>query len=329
LNEIAERVVFTGDLAADSSRAEHRSPARTLAVAGIAAACVVAVAVGVGVAAQRGSRRSPGATDAPTSASAAPSSTTPPTTDATNDPVAAATLDAWAKFPAQADPRPLVLLEGPVNAPAGGFTASDITVADADKEAFDAGAITTPSSLPSGPPSAGGYPIISAATALERIRQAGSGTAPTVLTTTGVQLGTGSFLTDRGAMTLPAWLVSFRGVQNPAAVLAVDPASVFAAPFSAAVATIGARPTPDSRTLTLTFTGAAAGTGPCTADYRAHVTESAVAVAVGIEATMHGPSATICDAIGYSRHVTITLSQPLGARVLVDENNAAAIEVAP
>jgi hypothetical protein len=330
LNEVAERVTFAGDLEVlgpETPPARHRGPARRLAVVGIAAACVVALAVGVGVAVQRGSSGSPGASVAPTSASTAPTSTTPPTT---SDPVGVAALAAWAKFPAQEHPRPLVLLEGLVNAPASGFTASDISVADNDKEAFDAGAITTPGSLPSGPPNAGGYPIINAASALDRIRESGSGTASTVVTTTGVRLGTASFLTDRGTVELPAWLVSFRGVTDPAQVLAVDPALLFPAPDPAAVATIGAASTPDPRTLTLTFPGARAGTGPCTSDYHAHVTESAVAVAVAIDETPHGPSTTPCYLMAYSRQVTVTLSQPLGARVLVDEKRGnAPVSVAP
>jgi hypothetical protein len=325
LNDIAARVTFAGDLELDASPEEHRSPVRTLAVAGIAAACVVALAAGVGVAVHDGSSRSPGARVATTSTSA-PSSTTPPTTE---DPIAAAALGTWAKFPVGTVPRPLLLLEGAVNAPASGFTDPDIRVADADKDAFDAGAITSPGSFPSGPPNAGGYRIISAQTALERIRQSGSGTASTVLTTTNIELGTGSFLTDRGPMTLPAWLVSFRGVTDPAEVLAVDPAALFAAPDPAASASITAGSAPGARTLTLTFTGAAAGTGPCTADYAAHVSESTVAVAVGIEETTHDSTGVACLAVGYSRRVTITLTQPLGARVLVDEKTQAAIEVTP
>ena len=46
-------------------------------------------------------------------------------------------------------------------------------------------------------------------------------TAPLVVTSVG--LGTGVFATDRGRRTLPAWLFSFQGVENPAQVLAVSP----------------------------------------------------------------------------------------------------------
>jgi hypothetical protein len=150
-----------------------------------------------------------------------------------------------------------------------------------------------------------------------------------VLTTTDVTLGTAVFLTDRGSISLPAWLISFQGVRNPAAVLAVGDASLFEVPVEPSTAPIGARTTSRPRTLTLTFTGGAAGTGPCAVDYSAHVTESTVAVAVGIEATTHGSSGIACVAIGYSRHVTVTLSEPLGARVLVDEKTKAPVEVAP
>jgi hypothetical protein len=307
---------------------------RVVAVAAVASA-VIATSVGIGLAA-RGSTDIGIHTIVPAGSSSTglttvPLTSSPGTANQHIDPAAIAALNAWSSFPVTADPRPLVLLEGAVNAPEYGFTDPSIRVADAQNEAFDAGAITTPTSLPSGPTRADGYPIISAAAAIENLRSAGTGTATSVLTTTGVALGASSFLTDRGYVELPAWLVSFNGVKNPAAVLAVAPASLFAPPDqSVAPSQIGAIPTRDPRTVILTFAGAAAGTGPCSANYTARFAESTTAIAVNIEATGE-PTATrssiACAAIAYSRQITITLTSPLGARVLVDEKTTSAIAV--
>ncbi|MCU1426166.1 MAG: putative secreted protein [Actinomycetia bacterium] len=256
-------------------------------------------------------------TEVSTSSSVATTSTSTP------DPDALAALDAWSSFPLNATPRPLVLLAGSVLAPSGGFANTD------DKEAFLSGAITTPAALPLGPDRADGYAIVGASDALTTLRATGTGNATHTLTTTAVRFGSGSFPTDRGSLELPAWLVSFAGVQNPAAVLAVDRAAQFIPPHpSDQPSQFGATTTLDAGKLVLHFVGAAPGTGPCTADYAAHVVEGATAVVVGIEAIRHETSGTgSCVAVGYSRETTITLSSPLGARVLVDEQTKSASAV--
>jgi hypothetical protein len=219
----------------------------------------------------------------------------------------------------------LLLIDGPVAAPESGFATSEA------KEAFLSGAITTPAELPSGPDRAGGYRIINAADALATLRSTGTGTASGVLTTTAVELGSGSFFTDRGPVDLPAWRISFAGVEHSAAVLAVDPGAMFPPPdLAGGAGGIGATATHDDHKLLLRFVGAAPGTGPCTADYTAHVAEAATAVAVSIEEISHdepGAADATCTAVGYSREVTITLSSPLGTRVLVDAQTKAAISV--
>jgi hypothetical protein len=216
-----------------------------------------------------------------------------------------------------------VLTSDRILAPAYGFKTGDA------KEAFAEAKFVPPASLPTGPSSASGYPVISAADALAMLDgsgtplKGGSGTiSPLVIT--GVQLGTGSFSTDRGWQTLPAWLFTLGGVQNPAAVLAVAPSAIFT-PSSVprGLAGIAAKRGNSGQTLTVIFTGAAPGPGPCTADYTAEVAESATAVAVAIHAipqtaTTTGPE--FCTDVGYDRQVTVTLAAPLGGRVLVDDS---------
>jgi hypothetical protein len=86
----------------------------------------------------------------------------------------------------------------------------------------------------------------------------------------------------------------------------------------------GARLSADGRTLTVEFTGAPSGTGPCTADYHLELAQSREAVAVAVREHDHSTNVA-CSAVGYPRHVTQVLSAPLGARVVVDAANRTAV----
>ncbi|MCW2526718.1 MAG: hypothetical protein JWM76_1578, partial [Pseudonocardiales bacterium] len=65
-------------------------------------------------------------------------------------------------------------------------------------------------------------------------------------------------------------------------------------------------------------------TGPCQAQYRATVTESATAIIAKIIATATPHTAIPgqsegCDLAGHGHTIQITLAQPLGNRVLIDD----------
>jgi hypothetical protein len=142
---------------------------------------------------------------------------------------------------------------------------------------------------------------------------------PAPLVISEVSFGTGSFETDRGVQVLPAWLFAFDGVAKPVAVLAVAASSRYtASATSQPRPDVGARTT-TGRTLDVAFIGAAAGHGPCTANYTVDTLGSRAAVAISIRETRSGDgTAAVCAAIGYPRHVRIRLTAPLGNRVLVD-----------
>jgi hypothetical protein len=238
-----------------------------------------------------------------------------------------AALEAWATFPVHASPRPLILTSDPVSAPAGGFRTGD------DKEAFVSGAFAARATLPPGPQNAAGYPVTSAAQALAVMRAEGSPAIgairpPSPLVITAIRLDTSSFETDRGTRLLPAWLFSFQGVADPAAVLAVAPSARFSRPGeSSGFPSVGARLGPDGRTATITFGGAAPGRGPCTADYTVDQLASDTAVAIRVRETRSRGGT--CAAVGYTRQVDIVLASPLGGRVLVDATTKAAVAIAP
>jgi hypothetical protein len=219
-----------------------------------------------------------------------------------------------------------VLTSDPVSAPAGGFRT------DGDKEAFLSGAFVAPANLPSGPQSADGYPVMSAAQALAVMRAEGSPAGgsvrpPSPLMITAINLGTSSFETDRGTRLLPAWLISLQGVENPAAVLAVAPSSRYSPPSGSNPASAGAQLGPNGRTVTITFVGAAPGRGPCTSDYTVDQLASDTAVAIRVRET--SSRGGTCSLVGYSRHVDIVVASPLGGRVLVDAKTKAPVAIAP
>jgi hypothetical protein len=234
-------------------------------------------------------------------------------------------LRIWSAFPANAKPRPLVLTGPPVADPASGFPNGDA------KLAYLEGAFNLPAALPSGPAAAAGFPLISAREATGVLRSVAAKGPPVTsrLTVTGVRLGTAVFDTDRGPRRLPAWLFGLAGVRDPAGVLAVAASRIFTParrpanphPFVGS-AMLGR----DGRTLTVEFTGAGSGTGPCTASYTLDRAMSSTAVAVAVQEHKRDSTA-LCAAVGYPRRVTVVLPAPLGGRVLVDAASGVAITV--
>jgi hypothetical protein len=239
-------------------------------------------------------------------------------------------LQVWTAFPVDATPRPLVLLGGPVVDPAEGFPDG------ASKLAYLAGAFDLPAAYPAGPPRAAGWPLVDARQAVAVLRAQGSKQAsPSRLPVTRIRLGSAEFRTDRGSRQLPAWLVSLRGVRQPAAVLAVAPSARFAPrrPGSGS----GYDPTrgnasvsPDGRTVSISFVPAAAGSAACEAGYTVRLVESrqAVAVRIGLAGRAGDRPSSVCDDASYHRSASAKLATPLGARVLISAQDATAIDVA-
>jgi hypothetical protein len=238
-------------------------------------------------------------------------------------------LRAWDSFPVAASPRPLVMTSDVVSAPALGFPSVET------KEAFLTGLFVAPGPLPAGPAEADGYRVLSATDALAVMRAEGSPAAgapyvPAPLHITNVGFDRAAFATDRGKRTLPAWLFTFEGIQDPAAVLAVAPEDRFPLPNDLAAGTsVGARVADDGRTATISFVGAEEGTGPCSAEYTVDQLASDTAIAVIVREIRHQdpPAGVGCTDVGYSRHVKITFEKPLGNRVLVDAKSKGPVTI--
>jgi len=231
----------------------------------------------------------------------------------------------WSAFPVDAAPRPLVFVGPPVLDPASGFRDG------ADKIAYIDGSIGAASSFPSGPDRAAGYPIVSATVAFQKLlsRPGKGATQGPGLVVSTVSLGTGVFQTDRGPHRLPAWLFTFQGVQDPAIVVAVAPTSVFTPPSPLTgrpPSVAAARLSPDEHTLTVVFSGAPSGTGPCSADYSLGVKQSETTVAITVHEHDHS-SGVACAEPGLERHATTRLAAPLGSRVVLDAMTDTAVAV--
>jgi hypothetical protein len=209
---------------------------------------------------------------------------------------------------------------------------------DASKEAFGNGEITAPAAgWPESPARSMGFPVVGAAAAFTRLTTPDSNSvgSPPPLGTTAVQLGSGLFLTDRGWRTVPAWLFSLTGVQNPAKVLAVEPSAIYPAPATAAgsaPAQLSVTASSGSRHIVANFFGAPAGTGVCTASYTLSIKESAHAVAVAVNSHPRrappGVGDVACALVAVPRHASGELKAPIGSRVAVDAASEAAVSVA-
>jgi hypothetical protein len=181
-----------------------------------------------------------------------------------------------------------------------------------------------PTVLPSGPSTAGGYRLISASkafAALQPNQHTGGCAEPhTPVTLIEARLGQATYDTDRGAMSFPAWVFSFAGVEGPVSVLAIateaewSPTGHPSATSYNIWASVGA----DHRTLTVSFIGAQSEDGPCGVKYAVKLTETPTVVMVTVIRSPN-ESTAICDLVGYVRHASGVLEAQMGARVLIDD----------
>ncbi|MGQ0467418.1 MAG: hypothetical protein ACT4QG_19140 [Sporichthyaceae bacterium] len=223
-------------------------------------------------------------------------------------------LELWKDFPADAAPRPLIVLH---ETRGGGFESGEA------KAAFAYGDWAVPKDLPAAPSEFGGYRVLPAKEALVRLRgeQAedklkGAGD----LTVETVKLVAKDFPTDRGEQSLPAWRVDFVQGSQPIFMLAVaDSARYVPDPKTPYYPWAGATGRESDTALTLSSGGSIPG--PCGGDNRIEVAESDNAVAYRIVPIERAPTPseerTVCPAIAVSAPTTLTLQRPLGSRVLL------------
>src|SRR6266540_3148729 len=241
-------------------------------------------------------------------------------------------LKAWEGFPADSNPRPIIWLGN--YSPTGGFATNEGKIAAmCSRFALGTG---IPKNLPSYAPATwangttstyAGISAQDAFTAMSRPNPAAaSAECATVnpIVINGARVGTFAFATDRGNARMTAWLFTAIGVVGEFAWPALVPSAFWNGGMIAGSGN-GASVSADGKTLTFVFAGAPDNPGPCGADYKSAVAESAFAVAIAIQAISHSsPNDLIaCTAIAQERSVTVKLASPLGGRVVADVNGSA------
>jgi hypothetical protein len=233
----------------------------------------------------------------------------------------APTAPAPVDFPVSAVPRPIVLIGSPWEPlETVGSEAEKVAVGNG-RFTFTGGEPATPGlmsvELPDGPAT---LPLIGVRAAVDAVNaMAEDGPQGSPLELVSAELGTAAFRTDRGELELPAWRFrsSFGSVWAWPALTPeafwrlgeVGFATHHAATFDG-VELVVQLPDPGP---------------PCPGEEpsasEAVVTEGAAFVTVGLRTTGGGTGTCARDAMYRSKPYTVKLKEPLGARLLVDENN--------
>jgi hypothetical protein len=258
---------------------------------------------------------------------------------------AQAALERWAVAAADAKTGSIVIV-GELTGQIGDW---EEPVGDNNKLALMSGLLEAPAGLPTATPSPGVVrwsdgtskvlPLLSADEAMKQlIASAGSkcpGCRP--LEITSAQLTTGSIQTSRGPATVPLWEFGVAGSAVRITYVAVaGNISVIPAPFDpynapGDISIESASGSPQSKQLTVSFGGAPLDAqGVCGANYTAEAVESDLAVVViVIEHSILDPEATPagCRLVAVTRTASVTLSAPLGNRVVLEVNEGLPVPV--
>ena len=251
----------------------------------------------------------------------------PPSLPPPNPPTAA--LAGWNDFPANARPRPIIVFDRTVEyiGPSG-FTAEPDRKLDwgCNKFVFGTG-VTLPPIAPGNASAAGAsYPALGAVEAYTELiaargRAESQGSrCPTVrpFVIKDVRWQLAGFPTDRGSMQMSAWIFDLSEIDAYLGYSAVAPSAFWRNGVSPE-GMAGGRVSADGLILTLGTIGGPETPGPCGEDLSASAAESDTAVAVAIASRFHTPPAGEgCTLEGHFRTVSVRLSRPLGARVVVD-----------
>jgi hypothetical protein len=231
-------------------------------------------------------------------------------------------------------PRPIVLFWDLL--PAGGaFASNEAKIAGMCNKFVPGTALPTAVPAQAVASSADGatatYPAISATAAVAARAHPPPGvrsqdcTAVSALALTNARFATTQFKTDRGTATISAWLFNSTVVTGDLAFPAL-PLSAYWADGVSSGAPESATVSKDGRVIQFKFWGAPSTSGPCGADYKTVLAESASAAAIALWTIPHASSGGgACSAIAQQRTVTVTLARPLGGRVLANSTGAAVV----
>jgi hypothetical protein len=235
-------------------------------------------------------------------------------------------LASWNDFPADHHPRPILLLGD--YQPGQGFDSNDAKIAGFICHKFSLAA-PLPTAIPDRAAATWPdgtkvtYAATAASTAFSGLTQSGTFepdcSSVAALPVTAIRFGVAGFETDRGQAQMSAWLFRASGAWAEFAEPALVTSAFWKGGYVMGAVGGGATVSSDGLHLTFGFVGGAPS-GPCGSDYTAAAAESAHAVAIAVKAyPLQSGGSVVCDLIGHSRSVEVTLSAPLGGRVLLDE----------
>lgn len=245
-----------------------------------------------------------------------------------------AALAAWKDFPANANPRPIIVFDRTLEhiGPAGFTTEPDRKLDWSCNKFVLAPGVTLPATAPGSATAAGvSYRALGAAESYSELIAARAGSSspasqcPTArpFVINAVRWQVAGFPTDRGTMPMSAWLFDISEIDAYIGYSALDPSAFWGNRVSPD-GMAGGRMSADGLTLTLGTTGGPETPGPCGEDLSASAAESDTAVVVAIASRFHtSPAGAGCTLEGHFRTVTVRLSRPLEGRVLVDANGDA------
>jgi hypothetical protein len=239
----------------------------------------------------------------------------PMATLATSPPVGAV------DFPVTADPRPIVLLGSPLVVVSGYQSDKEKMSAAGGRFAFTGAPPATPEPGPVELP--GGtavLPLVGVREAVTAMSEQGTGEDVLELAT--AEFSTEVFRTDRGGLVLPAWRFT-TAAGSVLAWPAVEPSAFWR--FGEHQPSIHSATTADGQALEVTLP---APPPPCEGEepvvYEPVVTEGDVSVTIGLRTVSGGGAGRGCVQNDMYRMETypVRLERPLGARLLLDEQQA-------
>ena len=240
-----------------------------------------------------------------------------------------AALGAWKDFPANASPRPIIVFDRTIEqiGQAGFSSEPDRKTDWACNKFVLAPGVTLPATAPGSATAAGvsyhalggvdaNLELIAARAGLSSQSSKCSTARPFVIKD--VRWQSAGFSTDRGMMSMSAWLFDLSEIDAYIGYSALEPTAFWRNGVSPE-GMAGGHVSADGLTLTLGSIGGPETPGPCGEDLSASAAESDTAVAVVIATRFHTPPPDQgCSLVGYFRTVTVRLSRPLAGRVLVD-----------
>jgi hypothetical protein len=262
----------------------------------------------------------------------------------------------WAAFPVTASPRPIVLIGQSVVFAEGAFPDGDTKIAFLEGRVNLAATAPASPGARDGYPIDSAATAVIALTAPVTAPPAGGYPLPPILQITSINLSEHLFLTDRGEQSLPAWRMHLDGIDGQFYVLAVAPAGRFSSGPGSGSPDRPAAMSADGKEITIPFVAHQDPAGICDPGFTStlHLAQTPTAVVaatttVAIPAPTPtttpsgsgvgifipdggGPVQYFCDFAGRgfgspphepltpgeANTRTITLTEPLGNRVLVD-----------